>query len=182
MLSHILKGVLLIAAFITVSALTVGDAVSAASRQSAVVWLKEPTLIVSTIVQGPVVLTHDAGAMANGEACTKVYLWEPGKTRGEEVASFHCIATARKAASRFTFRTEPNLELGFGCILTEFQFAGDTEGHGVPSPSKLATWGGSDNAYLVAGIRSSASAVPDAVRGRTEWVTMRADRTLLVGR
>ena len=45
MRSHILKGVLLIAAFITVSALTVGDAVSAASRQSAVVWLKEPKCV-----------------------------------------------------------------------------------------------------------------------------------------
>jgi hypothetical protein len=144
MRSRILKSALLISAFITVSALTAGDAVSAASRQSAVVWLKEPTLIVSTIVQGPVVFTHDDGKMANGEACTKVYLWEPGKTRGEEVASFHCVPRARKAASKFTVRTEPNLELGFGCILTEYQFAGDTEGHGVPSPPRVVKVSGSD--------------------------------------
>jgi hypothetical protein len=137
MRSRILKGVLVIVAFTTLGALTTGDAMSAASGQSAVVWLKEPTLIVSTIVQGPVLFTHDAAKMAKGEACTTVYLWEPGKTRGEEVASFHCTPTSRNAAPKFTLRTEPNLELGFGCILKEYQFAGDTEGHGVPSPPKL---------------------------------------------
>jgi hypothetical protein len=141
MRSRILKGLLVIAGFTTLGALTTGDAMSAASRQSAVVWLKEPTLIVSTIVQGPVVFTHDAEKMANGDTCTTVYLWEPGKTRGEEVASFHCIPTARKTASTFTLKTEPNLELGFGCILKEYQFAGDSEGHGVPSAPKLVERG-----------------------------------------
>jgi hypothetical protein len=144
MRARILKSMLLIAASMTMSAITSGDAVSAARRQSAVVWLKEPTLIVSTIVQGPVVFTHDDDKMARGEPCTNVYLWEPGKGRGEEVASFHCIPTARKAASRFTFRTEPNVDLEFGCTLMEYQFAGDTEGHGVPSPPKLAERGGSN--------------------------------------
>jgi hypothetical protein len=134
---------LLIVASMTLGAITSGDALSAARRQSAVVWLKEPTLIVSTIVQGPVIFTHDYDKMARGEPCTNVYLWEPGKGRGEEVASFHCIPTARKEARKFTFRTEPNLDLGFGCILTEYQFAGDSEGHGVPSPPRLVDRGGS---------------------------------------
>jgi hypothetical protein len=144
MRTRILKGVLLVVAFSTL-ALTTGDAMSAASRQSAVVWLKEPTLIVSTVIQGPVVFTHDAAKMAKGEACTTVYLWEPGKTRGEAVASFHCIPTARKASPKFTLRTEPNLELGFGCILKEYQFAGDTEGHGVPSPPTFVEHGGGND-------------------------------------
>jgi hypothetical protein len=144
MRSRILKGILLIVASMAMSAITSGDAVSGARRQSAVVWLKEPTFIVSTIVQGPVIFTHDDDKMARGEPCTTVYLWEPGKGRGEEVASFYCIPTARKAAPRFTFRTEPNLELGYGCILREYQFAGDTEGHGVPSPPKLVKSASSD--------------------------------------
>jgi hypothetical protein len=142
MRSRILNGMLLVVASMTLSAISSGDAVSAARRQSAVVWLKEPTLILSTIVQGPVIFTHDDDKMARGKPCTTVYLWEPGKGRGEEVASFRCIPTARKAAAKFTVRTEPNLELGFGCILTEYQFAGDTEGHGVPSLTKRAKWGG----------------------------------------
>lgn len=138
------KGMFLIVASMTLSAITSGDALSAARRQSAVVWLEEPTLIVSTIVQGPVIFTHDNDKMARGEPCTSVYLWEPGKGPGEEVASFQCSPTARKAVPRFTLRTAPNLDLGFGCILTEYQFSGDTEGHGVPAPPKLVNRNSSD--------------------------------------
>ena len=137
MRSRILVGAAFTVALLAVGATTSGDAATAA-RQSAVVWLKEPTFIVSTIVQGPVLFTHDVEKMARGEACTTIYLWEPGKGRGEEVASFHCLPTARKAAPTFTVRTEPNLELGFGCILKEYQFAGDSEGHGVPTPPRFA--------------------------------------------
>ena len=144
MRTWMLKGLLLTVASLTMSVMTSGDAVSAARRRSAVVWLKEPTLIVSTIIQGPVMFIHDDDRMARGEPCTTVHLWEPGKGRGEEVASFHCIPTARKAAPKFIFRTEPNVELGFGCILTEYQFAGDSEGHGVPSPPRLVKWGGAE--------------------------------------
>jgi hypothetical protein len=36
---------------------------------------------------------------------------------------------------KFVIRTRPNAVLGFGCVLTEYQFAGDAEGHGVPTPA-----------------------------------------------
>lgn len=137
MRSRILVGASLTVALLAMSTTTSGDAVFAARRQSAVVWLQAPTLIVSTIVQGPVLFTHDDGKMARGEPCTTVYLWEPGQERAEEIASFHCIPTARKAVPKFTVRTRPNLDAGFGCILTEYQFAGDTEGHGVPAQPRL---------------------------------------------
>jgi len=102
-------------------------------RQSAVTYLTEPTLIGSTLVQGPVVFTHDESKMSRGEPCTTVYLFEPVKNGpAEQIASFHCIPTARPVATRFTVRTRPNDALGVGCILTEYQFAGDSEGHGVP--------------------------------------------------
>jgi hypothetical protein len=136
MRSRIFVGAFLTVAVLAVSAATSGD-IGTPVRQSAVVWLKEPTLIVSTIVQGPVLFTHDAERMARGEACTTIYLWEPGKGRGEEVASFHCIPTDRNAAPRFIVRTQPNVDLGYGCVLTEYQFAGDTEGHAVPSQPKF---------------------------------------------
>ena len=38
----------------------------------------------------------------------------------------------RKIVKVFTIRTQPDVEFGFGRVLTEYQFAGDTEGHGVP--------------------------------------------------
>ena len=106
--------------------------------QQAIVNLTEPTLIGSTIVRGPVMFTHDVTKMARGEPCTTVYLVEPGKGRGDEVASFHCVPIARNVARQFRITTEPNAGLGYGCVLTEYQFAGDSEGHGVPSPIVLA--------------------------------------------
>lgn len=116
---------------------TSGDTV-APVRQWAIVYLTEPTLIGSTIVEGPVLFTHDAAKMTRGEPCTTVSLYEPDKGPLEEIASFHCIPTARKVAHKFTITTRPNEALGFGCVLTEYQFAGDSEGHGVPIPDAIA--------------------------------------------
>lgn len=109
---------------------TSGDAVPV--RQWAIAYLAEPTLIGSTIVQGPVMFTHDEAKMQRGEPCTTVYLFEPGKGPDEEIVSFHCIPTRRSVVGHFTMRTEPNTALGYGCVLTEYQFAGDAEGHRVP--------------------------------------------------
>jgi hypothetical protein len=124
----------LIGAALLGAVLTGGASGSAApARQSAVFYLTEPTLIGSTIVHGPVVFTHDDRKMARGEPCTTVYLFEPRRNAAaDEVASFHCIPKARQVVSTFTVKTTPNTALGFGCILTEYQFAGDSEGHGVP--------------------------------------------------
>jgi hypothetical protein len=108
---------------------------SAPGRQSAVIYLTELTLIGSTVVQGPVTFVHDEARMARGEPCTTVRLYEPEKGQGELVASFHCIPTRRPVAHAFTVRTRPNLTDGVGCVLTEYQFAGDSEGHGVPLPA-----------------------------------------------
>lgn len=101
-------------------------------RQWAVVYLQEPTRIGSTIIQGPVLFTHDDAKTARGEPCTTVQLYEPSGGPAEAVASFHCLLTRRPVVNRFTLRTRPNLEDGIGCVLTEYQFAGDSEGHGVP--------------------------------------------------
>ena len=103
-------------------------------RQWALVYLHQPTRIGSTIVQGPVLFTHDDAKMARGEPCTSVQLFEPSEGPAEPIASFHCIPTRRPVVSTFTIRTRPNVEDGFGCVLTEYQFAGDAEGHGVPLP------------------------------------------------
>jgi hypothetical protein len=103
------------------------------TRRWAVVYLAEPTLIGSTIVEGPVLFTHDDANMARGEPCTTIRLFEPAGGPTEEIAAFHCIPASRSVVRKFTLRTRPNTELGFGCVLTEYQFAGDTEGHGVPT-------------------------------------------------
>ena len=131
MRSKMFVGAFLVLAVLAVGAVaTSGD--PAAARQSAVVYVVQPTLIGSTIVEGPVLFTHDDGRMRRGEPCTTVYLFEPGRGPAEEIASFHCIPTRRSIVSHFTMRTRPNEQLGYGCVLTEYQFAGDAEGHGVP--------------------------------------------------
>jgi hypothetical protein len=103
------------------------------ARQWAIVYLTEPTLIGSTIVQGPVLFTHDNTKMARGEPCTTVSLVEPTVGPTEEIAAFHCVPVRRNVVHSFILRTRPNTEMGLGCVLMEYQFAGDTEGHGVPS-------------------------------------------------
>jgi hypothetical protein len=112
---------------------TSGD--PAPARQSAIVSVTQPTLIGSTIVEGPVLFTHDDAKMLRGEPCTAVYLFEPGKGPVEEIVSFHCIPIKRQPVNHFTMRTRPNESLGYGCVLVEYQFAGDAEGHGVPLQS-----------------------------------------------
>jgi hypothetical protein len=108
---------------------------SAPKRQSAAIYLTEPTLVGSTIVQGPVLFVHDDERMARGEPCTTIRLFEPGSGPTESLVSFHCIPTRRPIARAFTIRTRPNTIDGYGCVLTEFQFAGESEGHGVPLPA-----------------------------------------------
>ena len=103
------------------------------TRRWAVVYLKEPTLVGSTIVQGPVLFLHDDAKMVRGEPCTSVRLFEPDKGPIDEIASFHCTPVLRTIVHAFTLRTRPNTEMGIGCVLIEYQFAGDAEGHGVPS-------------------------------------------------
>src|SRR5438128_5422036 len=96
MRSRILVGTLfLVGALAAGTVATSGDG-GTRGRQQAVVYLTEPTLIGSTVVEGPVLFAHDDARMARGEPCTRVYLFEPGRGPAEEIASFHCIPTLRK--------------------------------------------------------------------------------------
>ena len=132
MLSRFAVGLLLITAVFTSAALASGDH---ASQRWAAVFLSEPTLVGSTIVQGPVLFVHDDAKMARGEPCTTVQLFNPGEGPSETIASFHCLPRQAKAPRTFRIQTRPNTELGFGCVLVEYQFAGDPEAHGMPSPA-----------------------------------------------
>jgi hypothetical protein len=149
MRSSILVGTLLLVGVFATGMLATSGSGGARSRQSAIVYLTEPTLIGSVIVEGPVLFTHDDAKTARGEPCTKVYL---SGTKGPagEIASFHCIPTTRKIAHKFTITTRPNATLGYGCVLTEFQFAGDSEGHGVAdrSPAVASATGSAEAGYV----------------------------------
>jgi hypothetical protein len=129
---------LFVAAALGSGAPAAGDARRVALRQSATVFIAEPTLIGNTIVSGPVLFVHDDGGMARGEPCTSVRLVDPATGPTEEIAAFHCIPRRGPIVRRFTLTTKPHVNLGYGCVLIAYQFAGDPEIHGVPpSPANV---------------------------------------------
>ena len=74
---------------------------------------------------------RDAFAAIYERYRTGVYRFVPGKGPAEELVSFHCKPRWGKAAERFT--TAATRSPSGPPVLTEYQFAGDTEAHGVPT-------------------------------------------------
>jgi hypothetical protein len=134
MRTRIAIGAVLIAATTLTSVAAGNRAPLPPGRQSAVAYLSEPTLIGATFIVGPVMFTHD-DANARGGPCTTVHLFDPASGQAtEQIASFHCIPRRGRVAATLTITTRPS-SLGFGCVLTSYQFAGDREVHGVPQPA-----------------------------------------------
>ena len=96
----------------------------------ALVNLTETTWIAGRFVTGPVMFEHDDARMARGEPCTRVLRFNPGKGPAEELVAFHCKPRWGQAPDKFTAATS-RLPDGMR-VLTEYQFAGDDEAHGVP--------------------------------------------------
>jgi len=103
----------------------------APSQQSAIVRFEHPTWVANEMLIGTYVIVHDEDKMTRGEPCTALY--RVARTRPlEEVVSFHCIPHERKVVRSFTTTISSNPARGNN-TLTEYQFAGDSEGHGVPT-------------------------------------------------
>ena len=99
-------------------------------KQSAVTHFDRAVVVHGVTLKGEYLFVHDDAAMQRGEACTYVY---EGKAPIPEklVVSFHCVPIQRAKAKNFTVRS---VESSPGITeLQEFQFAGDTEGHAVPT-------------------------------------------------
>lgn len=99
-------------------------------KQSALTNFDQAVVLHGVTLKGEYLFVHDDAAMQRGEACTSVY--EGNAPLPEKlVVSFHCVPVQRAKAKNFTVRTvatSPGLT-----ELQEFQFAGDTEGHAVPT-------------------------------------------------
>ena len=105
-------------------------AADTARKQSAVTNFDRAVVLHGVTLKGEYLFVHDDAAMQRGEACTYVY---EGKAPIPEklVVSFHCVPIQRAKAKNFTVRS---VESSPGITeLQEFQFAGDTEGHAVPT-------------------------------------------------
>jgi len=133
MRSRIIVGsLLLLGALAAGTIATSGDGV-APPRQWANANLVDPVLVTDQMLMGRYLIVHDDAKMARGEACTTFYRFDSVRGPQEEVASFHCSPAYRKVAGTLTLtQTDPVVGAGIA-RLTEYQFAGDCEAHGIPA-------------------------------------------------
>ena len=111
---------------------TSGDGV-APPRQWAIASFTDPVLVTDQILMGSYLIVHDDARMERGEPCTSFYRFDPVKGPQEEVLSFHFTPANRKLADKTTF-TQIKSVAGLGIQrVTEYQFAGDCEAHGIPT-------------------------------------------------
>jgi hypothetical protein len=96
----------------------------------AIVNLKDTTIIAGAFVSGPVVFVHDDEKMARGGPCTSVHEFDKKTGIGKEIVAFHCKPRWTKAPDRFIQATATRAD--GPRVMTEYQFAGDAEAHGVP--------------------------------------------------
>jgi len=133
MRSRIIVGSLLLLGLFAVGTVaTSGDGV-AAPRQWAITNFMDPVLVSDQILIGPYLIVHDDAKMERGEACTSFYRFDPAKGPQEEILSFHCTPATRPPAGKLTLtKSERKSAVGIA-RLTEYQFAGDCEAHGIPT-------------------------------------------------
>jgi hypothetical protein len=126
----IVASVLVVGALMSTSFVTIDDG-AAPHQQSAIVRFEHPTWVASEMLIGTYVMVHDEDKMTRGEPCTALYRVGTRALPLEEVVSFHCIPHERTVVPSFTITVSSNPALDID-TLTEYQFAGDSEGHGVP--------------------------------------------------
>ena len=101
-----------------------------ARKQRAITNFNRAVVVHGVTLKGEYLFVHDDAAMQRGEACTYVYEGHAPAAK-KLVVSFHCIPVQRAKAKNFILRS---VETSPGITeLQEFQFAGDTEGHIVPT-------------------------------------------------
>ncbi|MBI3265366.1 MAG: hypothetical protein HYZ58_19730 [Acidobacteria bacterium] len=99
-------------------------------REVAVVNIAGPVEVQRMLLNGPYVFEHDTARMARGEPCTAIYEFSPNGL-GRKVLSFHCLPRESGTVEHFTMRVQRSFEMP-APRLTEYQFAGSGEAHGVP--------------------------------------------------
>jgi hypothetical protein len=99
-------------------------------KQSAVTTFDKTVTLHGVTLKGEYLFVHGDAAMQRGEACTYVYEGNAPIPKNL-VVSFHCVPVQRQKAKNFVLRS---VETSPGTVeVQEFQFAGDTEGHAVPT-------------------------------------------------
>ena len=99
-------------------------------RELAVVRFRDPVLVGDRVLIGKYVIEHDTERMARGLPCTHIYA---AHDRRLPVVAFHCRHFERtpgpKASVTLQRVSDPSTRM---FKLVEYQFAGSSDGHGVP--------------------------------------------------
>jgi hypothetical protein len=135
MRSRVLVGTLLLGGVLAFGTFARAGAAAIPSRQWTVVNFDRPTLIAGAVAMGPVLIVHDEAKMARGEPCTVIYKFDKAKGLQKAIVSFACKPVQRSAVDKFT-STCVWTSIHDVYKLTEYQFPGDSEGHGVPDSSR----------------------------------------------
>lgn len=130
MRSRILVGVVLLVGILTAGTVASSGAI-VPQQQWAIVNFLDPVTVSGNLLMGPYLVVHDDAKMARGEPCTTFYRFEPGKGVREAEVSFMCKPAQRTVCDKTTFSVVYDTALRISKV-TEYQFAGDTEGHGIP--------------------------------------------------
>jgi hypothetical protein len=106
------------------------EAAPAAVREYAEIMFMNPVWVNGKVLMGRYIIEHDNERMAKGGPCTHLYA---ASDRETPAVTFHCTHLIRPEVTRntVTLRRDYNA-LANGYILTEFQFAGSRDAHGVP--------------------------------------------------
>jgi hypothetical protein len=104
-------------------------------KESAVAEFKIPVKLMGAVLQGAYMFVHDEQKMQAGEDCTYVYKMEAGRPV-KLVVSFHCTPVPRPRVEHFIIRSSLLLTEPLLYELQEYQFAGSSEGHQVPSSTE----------------------------------------------
>jgi hypothetical protein len=128
-----MKSLLLFAALLFAVTLTGSSSVASktatAKKQRAVVTFATPVKLQGVTLQGEYLFVHEEAAMTRGEACTFIYKGTV-ETPSKLVVKFECVPIPRAKVASFTVRTK---DVAGVSVVTEYQFEGDTESHGVPT-------------------------------------------------
>ena len=128
-----MKTFVLLLALVAVATLTSAPAAGSKGldgrRQKATTIFNDPVVLQGVTLKGEYLFVHDDAAMTRGEPCTRVYKGN-AEMASKLVVAFNCVPVERTRTAYFQVRM---LVVAPGVTeITEYQFKGDTEGHGVP--------------------------------------------------
>jgi hypothetical protein len=125
----------LVGVAVLISTPVTGSKTLAGKKQKATVQFNDAVMLQGVTLKGEYLFLHDDSAMTRGEACTRVYKGN-AEISSKLVAAFHCVPIERAKSAYFAVRMN---QVAPGVTeVTEYQFKGDTEAHGVPKASATA--------------------------------------------